>query len=118
MIDVGGGARTGLVEGIDLGKRVKYDKWNDDQVVEYLLVHFYDYRNLVLLSADLGWDAQGLRTIIHNQVKPVLQSASNNYLGLNVLLKKGKTAIQTYADEVIKFCTAHLFEADYTEVLY
>lgn len=87
----------------DIGKPVKYVSYEDLQVVDYLITHFFSYGKIVLLTENTKNNQNGLRRVLNEQIQPALVEHHGDKLSLTTLFKKGKTNTDDYCSKVYEF---------------
>ncbi len=103
-----------LLDG-DVGKPIKYESYDDWQVVDYLITHFLSYGRIVLLTENTKNNQNGLRCILNEQIQPALAKHHNNKLSLTALFKRGKTNIDDYCSKVYELVEKGEFNFGYTQ---
>ena len=88
-----------LLDG-NIGNPVKHASFEDLQVVDYLITHFFSYGKIVLLTENTKNNQNGLRRILNEQIQPALAKHHSNKLCLTALFKRGKTSIDDYCSKV------------------
>ena len=88
------GVRT---PGHKYGLPVKGYSFSDRQVVEGIAAKFVTVDRLVVLSANLKGDPEGLRKLLEVHVAPILQGQHRDRFGLLVLMRGRKTPWSQYA---------------------
>jgi hypothetical protein len=95
----------------DLGRDKRGETWSDLRVVAALVGNLIYYDDLVLLSADLGPNYDGLGAILNRDVKPNLPEGCS----LTVLFKDGHTDLDSYCRKVLALFESHCFGPSYAE---
>ena len=101
----------------DAGVPVKYQSYEDRQVVDYLVTHFLSYGRLIVLTENTRNNDEGLRRILNEEVAPLLEASENKKFGLTVLFKRGKTQIHDYCVKVASLMETESFDLGYKEIL-
>jgi hypothetical protein len=86
----------------DLGTPVKGHSWPDAHVVLLLLGQFGASDRVILTSENTNKDRDGLRRILEEQVRPVLNAAEFSELGLLAYMKRGRTSWNAYAHSLLE----------------
>jgi hypothetical protein len=86
----------------DIGKPVQGFSWPDVRVVEAIVVNFLVADRLVVLTANSKNDAGGLRRLLTDHVRPVLEERHSDRFGLLVFMKSGKTPWDAYGARLME----------------
>lgn len=80
----------------DYGKAVKHWSWPDRLVVEFIAVKFGSHDRIVVLTENTKRDREGLWYILHNELRPIIETYGQSRLGFLLLAKRGKTDYATF----------------------
>ena len=106
---LGDGTRVNFLGGVDRNTRSQHElgrpprpasRWPDEGVVAQLVSHFVRHDRLCLLTKNTKNDRAGLKRILHDEVRPVLEALSPNRLGLLALVQRPGTSLSTYCAAV------------------
>lgn len=85
-----------------LGRHVRGEaaSWPDEGIVSMLVCAFLRSERLCLLTGNAAQDADGLYKILHDEVKPAIESVEPMRLGLTVLVRHPDSKLPEYAGRV------------------
>jgi hypothetical protein len=88
--------RGALPDGEEWGEPVKGYSFSDRRAVETAIANFVTADRILILSANVRGDPQGLRKLVTKEVAPVLQTHHCGRFGMLVFMKGRKTPWSTF----------------------
>jgi hypothetical protein len=90
-----------LPPGVDHGEPVKGVSCPDKHIVDCLLVNLVRNDRVVLLSENILYNVGGLKRILLEEVRPVIEAHHRSRFGLLAFMKRRRTTWQSYSDSLI-----------------
>ena len=89
---------------------------SDHDVASFIIANLHLYKHVIVLSADLGKQHDGLRTLLSQSVAPEL-AQTPQILGVTLVLKAGQTALHDYVNAVLGLFKAPDFRPGFKEIV-
>lgn len=92
--------------------------WSEESILASLLIEFTVRDRLVLLVDDRGRESAEMRSMLGRYVRPNMEAAAGDRLGLLVIGRNTTTSLMVYAAALEAHLQAHVVEEGYTEVWF
>lgn len=89
---------------------------DDGKVANLVLGAFCTAQRVVVLTADRGKKLDGLRSILHRDVKPTLRASQGHGLSLLILHKRSKTSVFEFARRIPRLLWKYPYAPGFDEV--
>ena len=113
--DVAGG-KDGAVRTLRRNPMLRRQPCPDSEIVLCIIAHLHLHKHLFVLSADLGTQPDGLRTLLAQHVAPELKRQPQT-LGITLVLSRHDTSEADYVSGIMNLFVAPTFAPGFQEIL-